>query len=145
MDNNQTNLQDQNSTQVPVQQQVPIANQTPVGIGQKEQGIVTSVDINVKPLDTELIKPSEIEPQIHPEAHEAGVEKVSDIPELTKEHEKIGIQHAKESVPVSTQPTGVVQLMEEVEAKGGKIKGDEESVHWLWVLLNRVTKHLKSL
>ena len=108
----QTNQQNQ-----PVQDQksAPFATPAPVSLPQKEQAPVIS-DAS-KDQAAELIKPSEEEPKIPQEVKEAGVEAVSEKPYLTEEHKALGIKHAKEGTPVSTQPSGIVKLpMSENEA-----------------------------
>lgn len=61
---------------------------------------------------SEIIKASEETPSVPTEVKEAGIEEVSDRLTLTDEHKALGIQHAGESTPVSTQPSGVVSLEE---------------------------------
>lgn len=85
----------------PVSQAVPVS---PVGQMHKEQELVQT------PVPEALVEPSETEPALHPEVEGAGVEKVSHVPDLTLEDKKAGLQLAKESTQVSTQPSGVVQL-----------------------------------
>ncbi len=125
----QTTSDDQNAQQPPTQ---------PVGSVAKEQG----------PLGvSEFIKPSGAEstPVIPPEVAEHGVETVTDYekPQLTQEHKEVGIHEAKESVPVSTQPTGSVQLpMTEEEARQTvkMHKKVSDSILWLAAL---ILKHAK--
>ncbi|RJQ38387.1 hypothetical protein C4559_01175 [Candidatus Microgenomates bacterium] len=127
MDQNNVNNQ-------PIQSQQQ-DQQTPVSLPQKEMGMGV-VEAS------EIIKPSEPEPQIYQEAAEAGVEKVSEIPELTVEHLKAGIQHAKETTPVSTSPSGVVEFLKEVEAKEASKKDTSNSIRWLWELLKAAHKRI---
>lgn len=123
-----------NPVQNTVQSQV-----THVGILQKEYGVVSSVD------SSDFIKPSEIEPNIHHEAAEVGVETVSEMPKLTEEHAKVGIGLSKEATPVQTSPSGAVQLpMTAKQAKNimkthNKIT---DSVLWLAVLVLRQIKKI---
>lgn len=110
----------------------------PVSVPQKEQQPVS-------PEISEFVKPSEAEPVIHPELAEAGVEKVKEVPDLTLEDRKAGLSAAKESVPVSTTPSGLVQLpMTEEEAKRTiKTTSVSDSRHWLAVLVEKVFQLLK--
>ncbi len=144
MDNTaQSSNQDQ--TQVVPQVAPSVAPQvapvTPVSVPQKEAGPAFSKTVQQE----DYIRPSEVEPIIHPEVSEHGVEAVSDHEslQLTDEHKKIGIESAKESTPVATQPTGRVQLpMTEEEAKQAvKIhKKVSDSIVWLAQL---ILKHAK--
>lgn len=124
-------MDDKNQTQ-----DQPVA--TPLSAPQKEQQPVASET-------SEFIKPSEAEPIIHPELAEAGVEKVKEVPDLTLEDKKAGLSAAKESVPVSTAPSGLVQLpMTEEEARQTiKKTSISDSRHWLAVLVEKVFQLLK--
>lgn len=132
----QTNIKSQTQDQPQVQGQQPVA--TPVGTPQKEQQPVSSEV-------SEFVKPSETEPVIHPELSEVGVEKVKEVPELTLEDKKAGLSAAKESVPVSTAPSGLVQLpMTEEEAlRTIKTTNVSDSRHWLAVLVEKVSQLLR--
>lgn len=111
---------------------------TPVSAPQKEQQPVSSEV-------SEFVKPSEAEPVIHPELAEAGVEKIKEVPDLTLEDKKAGLSAAKESVPVSTVPSGLVQLpMTEEEARRTiKTTKPSDSRHWWAVLVEKVYQFLK--
>ena len=129
MDDTDQNVKPAN-TQPQAQVQQPA---TPVGTPQKEQQPVPSEV-------SEFVKPSQVEPAIHPELAEVGVERVSEIPELTLEDKKAGLSAAKESVPVPTTPQGLVQLpMTEEEARRTiKTTNASDSRHWLAVLVEKV-------
>lgn len=58
--------------------------------------------------EKEFITASEPTPKILPEVKDAGVEEVKDALPLTEEHKALGIEHAKESTPVVTEPSGIV-------------------------------------
>lgn len=75
---------------------------TPAGRAQKETGPV----IISEPIITR--SDSEQEPILHPEVRNVGVEKVSQEPQLTTEHEKIGITPSFPTPP--TELTGKVKL-----------------------------------
>lgn len=60
--------------------------------------------------ETFQIRSSEVAPRLHPEVAEAGVEAVSEKPEITQEHKDLGIEPAKETVPVKTQPSDSVVI-----------------------------------
>lgn len=111
---------------------------TPVSVPQKEQQPVASEV-------SEFVKPSEAEPVIHPELAEVGVKEVTEVPELTLEDKKAGIEPAKESVPVSAAPSGLVQLpMTEEEAlRTIKTTKPSDSRHWWAVLVEKVFQVLK--
>lgn len=110
----------------------------PVNIAPKEQEPINSSEQATK--GEELISPSEIEPQISKEVAEVGIEKVQMQPGLSVEAKEAGIQHAKEATLVSTQPSGIVQLMQNVKAQGGNTKSSSNSIRWLWELLKKLMK-----
>lgn len=125
-------------------QQKPDISVSPVGqiqaLPQKEQ---ESVLVSSGAGSVEGIRPSEPEPVIHPELTKVGVEKVTEFPTLTIEQKKIGITLAKEAVPVSTIPTGTVQLpLTQQQAKKivGFHKKVSESIVWLATLVLRQVK-----
>lgn len=131
MDDAQISNQDQGQVQSPP---------APVSVPQKEQ---ESVLVSSGAGSVEGIKPSEPEPVIHPELIKVGVEQVSELPKLTAEQEKIGITLAKEAVPVSTAPTGTVQLpLTQQQAKKivGFHKKVSESIVWLATLVLKQAK-----
>lgn len=105
---------------------------TPVSLPQKEKIIPEMGSVAT----AEFVKPSEPEPVLSQEVKSAGVENVSEMPRLTNEDAKAGIQLAKEAVPPATEPTGIVELpMTEQEAK--KViklhKKLADSLYWLGV------------
>lgn len=113
---------------------------TPVSIPQKEYGAISSID------SSDFIKPSEVEPDIHNEAADAGVEKVTEMPKLTEEHVKAGIKLSKEAVSVQTSPTGTVQLPMTAKQAKNIIKSHKkitDSVLWLAVLVLRQIKKMR--
>lgn len=94
-------------------------------------------DDNVKPVspvssrnvEAGPIQASDREPILHPEVAASGVEVVKDKPELTEEHDKIGVKAAAESTPVSTEPSGKVQIpMSEEEVKAAIKEGPGNDV-----------------
>lgn len=76
----------------------------PVGRAQKETGPV------IIPEPIIIRSDSEQEPNLHPEVKKAGVEAVSQIPELPKGVQDLGLRPSPESVKPTTEPTGVVKL-----------------------------------
>jgi len=83
----------------------------------------------------EYVMPSEPEPIIHPELKEYGVEASSDAEDMkvNASQQRVGIEPAKESVPVSTSPTGAVQfpLQGEEIVQIRKTRPVTESIRWL--------------
>lgn len=83
----------------------------------------------------EYVMPSEPEPTIHPELKEYGVEASSDaeVIKLSASQQRVGIEAAKESVPVKTSPTGAVQfpLQGEEIVRIKKTRPVTESIRWL--------------
>lgn len=110
--------------------------QTPVNIPQKEQQPIGG---------TSYIEKVERQPEIPPEVAKIGVQPVSG-PTLTAEDKKIGIMEAKEEVPVSTEPEGLVQLsLTEQEARSAlKIhKNIAGAIVWLANFVLRQFKIIK--
>ena len=140
-------VQDQNpSTGSGLNSQQPVASPSqtwqgqtaPAGSIQKEQGPVVLTSPTA-----EFIKPSEQAPQISKELLEMGVESVSNVPDLTKQHQEAGIDHAKESVPVAAEPTGAVQIpMTQNQAQTNlKLhKKVSDSIVWLATLILKYFK-----
>lgn len=126
--------------------------QAPVSTPHKEAGPfhlagVHSDTSEVSSQIEELIVPSEPEPIIQDELAEHGVEAVVDHekPKITTEHIKVGLEPAKESTPVATQPSGFVQLpmTEEEAVKTIKTTKITESKHWLAMLIEKVYLQLR--
>lgn len=147
-------VQDQNQVQTQQQNQagqhVQVLTQTPIvssqttsvqhstGRGQKEAEMpIVNAD-----LQSSEITPSEHEPNLHPEVKEAGVEVISETPRITVEHQKAGIELAKESVPVKTQPTGSITLTPSQAQRLSKSGNVNDSISWLAKLL---IKHFKKI
>lgn len=110
----------------------------PVSPPQKEQeGLVS-----------DYLKASEIaKPEISKEVSEAGVEAVSEVPQITIEHKKAGLEPAKESVPVQVGPQGLVNLpMGQTQAQSilKLHKKVTESVTWLAMLILRQFQIMQS-
>lgn len=114
-------------------QSVPLAQ--PVNIAQKEQEPINSSE---QLGEEELIRPSELEPKIPEEALKAGMEKVSEKIFLPDQ-----VQLAKESTPVSTEPSGIVQIMKDIKAQGGNTKNSSNSIRCLWELVLKLYKRFR--
>ena len=112
---------------------VSTAPTNPVATAHKESEPISVVSPEAP---VEYIKPSEVvEPEIHQEVAEAGVEAVSETPHVTQQHQAIGITPAKESVPVQTQPTGVVQLPQTQQEAMHLLKKERDPKNsWPWLL-----------
>lgn len=128
---------------------VPSGSQKPVSQGVQTPAPYVSSSVPTKehePLGVkggDYLQPSEQEPILHKEVAEVGVEVVSEKPQINTEHHKAGIHHAKESTPVATEPSGMVQLpMDPKQAiqVHQKNKNVNDSVVWLAAL---IVKHLK--
>ncbi len=121
---------DQTQSQAPVDQ--PVA---PTGSTNKEAGPMSSSI-------SEFVKPSEIEPQIDEDLAELGIEAKKENPDLTDEHKQAGIGYAKETTPLSGQPSGYVKLpmSEEEVADTFKTGQDDDSGKWLAGLIKKVIK-----
>lgn len=146
MDDSNQQASQQINNGIPVQQGGASVSQTsPVGHVQKEQELMGHSDQDFRV--EESVKPSEVEPKINPEVAEAGVEKVSHLPQLTPDDHKIGVKLAKESTPVSAQPSGMVRLpMTAEEAKRYAKSGDvTSSKRWFAALIEKVYMQLNKL
>lgn len=74
----------------------------PVSVAHKEGEPI----VNHEP----FIMPSEAEPKLHPEVSGAGVEVISQVPELANDVQSLGLTHSPESAKPNTEPIGVVKL-----------------------------------
>lgn len=137
-DSNQTDdSQNQNKQPFSINQNSRFSEQ---GRIQKEQE-VGSLNTTVS---EELIQPSEPELKLHPEVSEAGIEKISSNFQLSDEHHKVGIRHSGESLPVSTQSSGLVQfsITKKEAIKIAKNNGITDSIKWLAISILRQIKKL---
>lgn len=115
----------------------------------KEQAPIASMDVPVQTVEApthEYVHPSEKTPELHQEVREAGVEHTKETAELTLEDKNAGLEYAKESVPVPTQPVGMVQLphtKEEAQQKINAAGSATNASYGLAVLLEKVWKKLQ--
>ncbi len=109
----------------------PPAQSTPVSVPGPGKELIHAPLAPVQ----EYVMPSEPEPTIHPELKEYGVEASSDAEDirLSVSQQSVGIEPAKESVPVQTSPTGAVQfpLKGEEIVQIKKTRPVTESIRWL--------------
>lgn len=119
--------------QVTVQQTVSPS----VSVSHKEQ-IVGGINVAEAP----LITPSEKAPIIPQEVQQVGVEAVSEQVKLTQEHLKAGLTHAKESTPVSTEPTALIQFPMTAQQVQQTVQRSKvsDSVLWFALLILRQMK-----
>ncbi len=125
----------------------PQAPSAPVGVagGSNKEAAPISIDIS-KPSES-LIRPSEAEPQLHPEVKEAGVE-VSpnhEVPSLTYDDKQAGLTHAKEVTPVATEPSGLVNMpfptpmtLQQAETVIKTDRNTADSKLWLGTLIRKL-------
>lgn len=137
----------------PVQPQVPPQTVAPIQPIQSPQYPVSGPHKEAAPIMqapvSEYVRPTEVAPQLQPEVREAGVEVVTnpEQPQLTQEHKAVGLEPAKEAVPVviPTQPTiqlpYTAQQAKEIEKKVPVA----ESRHWLAVLTEYLLKKLQGV
>lgn len=100
-------MNNDNKTSGQPQSQIPAAPvQNPVGLPNKE-----AEPTRTSPL-SELLTPAgpEVKHNISRELVELGVRETGNNPNLTQEHREAGINHAGESVPPQTAPTGLIKL-----------------------------------
>ena len=111
----------------------------PTGSAQKETGPVGQV--------SEFVKPTEVAPQIHPEVREAGVVESPNpqTPKLTLEDKKAGLGLAKESTPVITEPTGLVNLpFDQTDVQKSKSRSWTDALKWIVMMGFRQMKMKKA-
>lgn len=138
--------QNQAQTQASVPSESVVQQPAPVA----PMGAVSGPNKETSPLTRSsepLIRPSEEEPQLSSEVKEAGVE-VSpnpEVPNLTYEDKKAGLSHAKESTPVATEPSGLVQApfptpmtLVQAEEVIKKDKNTNDSKLWLSTLIRKL-------
>jgi len=97
----------------------------PTGVARSEAGVSASVP--------EI----EISPELH---QETGVEAVHETPQLTPADTQVGIQHAKESVPVSVASAGTITLpmtQQQAQQTVKSHKKVKDSLFWLAMLIMR--------
>ncbi|MBU2632806.1 hypothetical protein KKG52_03755 [Patescibacteria group bacterium] len=81
------------------------------GMQQPNGAAAGSLAKEAEPISTgPLLTSSEQDPNIEQEVKEAGVEKVSEKLQLTKEHEQIGVKHASSTTPVNLEPQKTIGL-----------------------------------
>jgi hypothetical protein len=109
---------------------------TPVSMPNKE--------VELAPTSDYVTPSSEIESIIKDkEVADAGVKEVGQAPKLTEEHFKTGMKHAAESIPVSTEPTGVIKLpMTQSQAQQQAKGSTTDAATWL---ANFILKFLKKM
>ena len=132
------------------------------GDDQKQQPFVSvsgGIGKEVERPVSDFITHSEKPPVLDEELKQAGVEVVSQKPELTDEHEKLGVTHSLENNTPSLEPKGTVKLpMTKDEAEKivdqdkGKVSSDiGEHTENIYVspsalfLARLVLKHLKKI
>jgi len=116
----------------PVQPPAPVVPAVPVGSVNKEVGPVAS------PV-SEVVQPSEVEPQIDEDLKELGVEAKKEEAEIADE-QKGTVESAKQFAPVSSSSAKVTMLMseEEITQKLKAIGQDDDSEKWLARLLKKI-------
>ena len=134
MDDNSQNQNLQNNQNQQDDQQIhpQVQPVIPSGTTQKE----------VEPIVAKepLIRVSEEELRLHPEVSEAGVETVTEKPQLSEEHFKAGIEHAKESTPVKTEPSENIKFPMTAQTANQIVKSHKnikDSILWLAIAVLR--------
>lgn len=109
----------------------------PVGSTHKEQAPIPEIG-NV----SDFLSHSERSPELDEDLKRSGVEKTGEKFELTKEHNDLGIEHAKESIKPHLEPKGTVKILTNEEAMQieKKDKHMEDSIKWLARLRLKIQK-----
>lgn len=97
---------------------------------------------------TEYVKPTEVAVQLPQEVAEAGVEVVhnAEQPQLTPEHQAVGIEPAKEAVPAVVAPAPKTVTLPYTPTQAKQIEKQApvtESRHWLAALTEFLLKKLQ--
>ena len=128
------------STDVNVLDKNPVATPTPCNVVVPQMGSTNKEAPLVAGLPE--IKPagSEAKHGIDNKLAEIGVEEVRDRPDLTPEHQELGIDHAGPHVPVSSSPSGKVTLPMSEGEMADKLKTgqDDDSGRWLAWLVKKI-------
>lgn len=121
---------------------VPVAPVAPVGTAHKESLVTNNDQLSTH----EFMQSTEVAPSISQEVKEAGVEVVTDTPELTLTDQNAGISLAKESVVHPTAPTGAVHTPLTQEEAVSVIKTKNFRSSWFWRALSFLREmHKKAL
>lgn len=126
--NDNTKVLDQNPISGLVASNVVVPQ---VGSSNKEQAPHAVVESKL----SEFIKPEVEKPNVDQEQKDMGVVVKSDKPDLTFEHEELGVVHSGPNVTVLPAPTGLVQISEK--------RNINNSSTWYDWLLKRVDKVMK--
>lgn len=125
---------DQAQPQAATQPMQPSAS---VGSVNKEAGPVA-------PPVSEFVNPTDAEPQISKELKDLGIEAKSDRPDLTFEHQELGMDHAGSNIAPVIQSSTPVKLPMTEEEIADKLKAGEsdDSGKWLAGLVQKIIKAL---
>jgi hypothetical protein len=114
----------------PVDQPVSQPQVTPIGSMHKEAELAPVSDF-VKLSETPAVKDREVA--------EAGVKEISQTPELTKEHEQIGVRPSAEVTPVKIEESSESSRMPMTQVQATQIakknKNIKSSIVWLAILM----------
>ncbi|MBI2025877.1 MAG: hypothetical protein HYT06_00685 [Candidatus Levybacteria bacterium] len=96
--------------------------------GQYQNGLSSSINKEVEKPVSDFVAHSETQPVLDREVETVGVKVASEKPQLTQEHEQIGVKHSLENNFPTIEPTGTVQLMDESQAEDviNKYKGNSD-------------------
>lgn len=108
---------------------IQVQPSSPVGVANKETGSIPSIISEITPAGPE------VRPNISQESVELGVKEIQDRPNLTFQHQQIGLEHSGATVPVPAGPTGLVQISEK--------KDIGSSGTWLNALVEKVQKVMR--
>ncbi|OGH24194.1 MAG: hypothetical protein A3B47_00700 [Candidatus Levybacteria bacterium RIFCSPLOWO2_01_FULL_39_24] len=93
---------------------------------------------------SEFVRPAgpEISPNLPQEVSESGVEVKTDKPNLTLEHQELGMEHAGPNITVLTQPSAPIKLPMSEEEITNKLKTgqDDDSGKWQAGLIQKIIK-----
>ncbi|MBI4096329.1 MAG: hypothetical protein HY425_01285 [Candidatus Levybacteria bacterium] len=127
-------MDDNNKTQSPV-----LTVQNPAGSVNKEMGPVGASTAQVSELQP---AGAEVGHAISQELKDLGVEETKERPDLAQTP---NVQHAGHSVPVKTEPSGLIQplLTEEEAVASIRTKKNSDSGRWLAGLILKVLKVMR--
>lgn len=130
-------------------QQNPIGGDQPVQNIPQAQAVQPQPDASLihkeqEPIPSNpFIKASEIEPVVHEELKEFGVNVLGEKPTVSEEAYKAGVRPVGENIPVQTSPSPSSQILTSAQATAGAKSGVGNSLAWLSTLILKIMKPRK--
>lgn len=116
MINMMDNSQNSNNNNMNIDSGLPPV-QNPTANGQVQQGITPSINREVERPVSDFIAHSENPPVLDKEVEAVGVKHIPGRPQLTEEHQQIGVKDSLENNVPNIEPTGNVQILDQSQAQ----------------------------